>query len=157
MTSGRRPKSNFNPPAPCGAGLSAPGPLISESSNFNPPAPCGAGRCDGGGKGALVQISIHPPHAGRDFTRLWSGGADRISIHPPHAGRDPDDAKRGKRLCHFNPPAPCGAGRKSQSQTTTKKVFQSTRPMRGGTVPAGTYAACRSNFNPPAPCGAGPL
>ena len=56
-------------------------------------------------------ISIHPPHAGRDLTKLAIRYLKRISIHPPHAGRDVLLLiKRLKRL-----------------------VFQSTRPMRGGT------------------------
>ena len=37
------PDTNFNPPAPCGAGPAAHSPPASPP-NFNPPAPCGAGQ-----------------------------------------------------------------------------------------------------------------
>ena len=39
----RRTSSNFNPPAPCGAGRSHPA-FYTYPSDFNPPAPCGAGQ-----------------------------------------------------------------------------------------------------------------
>ena len=57
-----------------------------------------------------------------------------ISIHPPRAGRDKDSYTRQGRLA----------------------IFQSTRPVRGGTRMRGTKARARTYFNPPAPCGAGP-
>ena len=34
---------------------------------------------------------------------------------------------------HFNPPAPCGAGRQDQYNYLSALIFQSTRPLRGGT------------------------
>ena len=58
-----------------------------------------------------------------------------ISIHPPRAGRDvriPDGAPK-------------------------KALFQSTRPVRGGTMQKGSTGSTWTNFNPPAPCGAGPV
>ena len=78
----------FNPPAPCGAGLLMRG-VLSAVSNFNPPAPCGAGPRDSLNRQVRVGISIHPPHAGRDFSLG----------------------------CNFG----------------WREVFQSTRPVRGGT------------------------
>ena len=33
-------------------------------------------------------ISIHAPHTGRDFRRLWRKLCLAISIHAPHTGRD---------------------------------------------------------------------
>ena len=35
------------------------------------------------------------------------------------------------------------------------EIFQSTRPVRGGTSRAGLQCRTIKNFNPPAPCGAG--
>ena len=35
---------------------------------------------------------------------------------------------------HFNPPAPCGAGHPHHKNCKQKIEFQSTRPMRGGTI-----------------------
>ena len=60
----------------------------------------------------MLEISIHAPHAGRDFKRasvIIQGG---ISIHAPHAGRD----------AHWFWP------------NTSMEKFQSTRPMRGATA-----------------------
>ena len=55
---------------------------------------------------------------------------------------------------YFNPPAPCGAGRNSLPLSVVMLLFQSTRPVRGGTTFRPGHSA-PSNFNPPAPCGAG--
>ena len=79
---------DFNPPAPCGAGLQfrhIGEPVL----YFNPPAPCGAG----------------PRYL------------------PPSPNRG-----------DFNPPAPCGAGPVPLSSYTPPLLFQSTRPLRGGTA-----------------------
>ena len=78
-------------------------------------------------------ISIHAPHAGRDFRpsslvsrknknfnpRAPCGARPvtldskvaivTISIHAPHAGRDPSEPLPGSPLIYFNPRAPCGA------------------------------------------------
>ena len=145
--------SNFNPPAPCGAGR----PLLFLSLlrliiSIHPPL---AGRDHDSQYRRRVQgISIHPPLAGRDLDVVVSALLRAISIHPPLAGRDlpytppptpypisihPPLAGRD-RCCpscfqksgHFNPPAPCGAGLSSK-----------------------TACGARTNFNPPAPCGAG--
>ena len=58
------------------------------------------------------EISIHPPHAGRD-PQVFSQHIDlsRISIHPPHAGRDES----------------------RENDSLGNSEFQSTRPMRDGT------------------------
>ena len=39
-------------------------------------------------KGRVVLISIHAPHAGRDFEEKRDYITSVISIHAPHAGRD---------------------------------------------------------------------
>ena len=80
-------------------------------------------------------ISIHPPRAGRDDVALGKTAPYYvISIHPPRAGRDGKANHKLQQKRYFNPPAPCGAGR---SVRTSKKaltaLFQSTRPVRGGT------------------------
>ena len=130
---------------------------------------------------ASAYISIHPPRAGRDgfsqqegkeltqfqSTRPVRGGTSRlprarhlqtISIHPPRAGRDPfrwspcgwsqyfnppAPCGAGRRrpstspnASYFNPPAPCGAGRSSRVRVRRGATFQSTRPVRGGTADA---------------------
>ena len=104
---------------------------------------------------AIQVISIHPPHAGRDF-KLQLGhqsvinfnppspcgegpagiikraDAEEISIHPPHAGRDTDIGDYIDSNRHFNPPSPCGEG------------LISLFPL----LEIG-------HFNPPSPCGEG--
>ena len=81
----------------------------------------------------IPKISIHPPRAGRDDHQAPPFRFFLISIHPPRAGRDPSGNKYSMMKCHFNPPAPCGAG-------PVSVLVVSLRPQ---------------HFNPPAPCGAG--
>ena len=61
----------------------------------------------------------------------------------------------GGRWKYFNPPAPCGAGRGLLSWPARALQFQSTRPVRGGTLQNGEISEVEEYFNPPAPCGAG--
>ena len=56
-----------------------------------------------------------------------------ISIHPPRAGRDPRTPPRTLTTNYFNPPAPCGAGLIQNVNGLFIPLFQSTRPVRGGT------------------------
>ena len=102
--------------------------------NFNPPAPCGAG----------LAVATRPRFASEfQSTRPLRGGTQLdaaadvprpISIHPPLAGRDFNQLDIRLRGENFNPPAPCGAGRNSTPQPTYLVQFQSTRPLRGGTI-----------------------
>ena len=105
-----------------------------------------------------LDVSIHPPRVGRDYIRRWGDGVPRC----------------------FNPPSPCGEGRrKSKQPKTAPDWFQSTLPVWGGTHfshPAtwifnvsihpprvgrdhcwGTPTCKRRCFNPPSPCGEGRL
>ena len=148
---------NFNPPAPCGAGPSAPRPRSKSPKNFNPPAPCGAGRRLGGsvwmkknfnppapcGAGPVVlcshvwsrRISIHPPRAGRDWMQRMLSKTLMISIHPPRAGRDDQDQDRDNQEAVFQSTRPVRGGTSAQPVTTNSpSLFQSTRPVRGGTA-----------------------
>ena len=93
----------------------------------------------GGTSGAVQyrgqeEISIHPPHAGRDIWLCQTDGAGYISIHPPHAGRDHLSLEMQSRRLYFNPPSPCGEGPTPTRVTQTTRKFQSTLPMRGGTI-----------------------
>ena len=146
----------FNPPAPCGAGHGLLTGKRAIRKNFNPPAPCGAGPAFRSFSSSSAEISIHPPRAGRDTwgispayrafrfqsTRPVRGGTlvhhavivlGTISIHPPRAGRDHGLSHGHAGHTDFNPPAPCGAGRTLIRATRQANVFQSTRPVRGGT------------------------
>mgnify|MGYP004535488647 CR=1 FL=1 len=59
----------------------------------------------------------------------------KISIHAPHAGRDPMSNVPRLPSGNFNPRAPCGARPVSSCITDGDALFQSTRPMRGATLP----------------------
>ena len=154
---------------------------------------------DMAGGRAEGDISIHAPHAGRDASsstsrRSWRNFNPRapcgarhllqlgdvhliaISIHAPHAGRNGLRPGTSPAGVHFNPRAPCGARRGRCRKDEGRILFQSTRPMRGATGPAGAYGniadisihaphagrdmpvlrlpGLPQNFNPRAPCGA---
>ena len=82
------------------------------TSNFNPRAPCGARRHPTGGGGHRCKISTHAPLAGRDSkTVIFELGA-QISTHAPLAGRDASASPVWFHTSsNFNPRAPCGARR----------------------------------------------
>ena len=172
------PYNNFNPPAPCGAGLALSFAFLCTFVDFNPPAPCGAGR--------VGRFSIRPFARKFQSTRPVRGGtrpycdvrdAKDISIHPPRAGRDQRAAGKAHHHQDFNPPAPCGAGQPTQTFTEISEDISIHPPRAGrditdrrpaeaakisihppragrdiGLVMASTQ---RRYFNPPAPCGAG--
>ena len=107
---------------------------FARKKNFNPPAPCGAGR-----KAQVLQlyalfISIHPPHAGRDDQRFHFLVALFISIHPPHAGRDAAQACDTRNTVQFQSTRPMRGGTLNCWNCCIICIFQSTRPMRGGTL-----------------------
>ena len=103
--------------------------------DFNPRAPCGARRFPPPRILPRFPISIHAPHAGRDYGFARQHRRKTISIHAPHAGRD---VSRRRGFCRgFQ--------------------FQSTRPMRGATSAAWDNIVAIFDFNPRAPCGARPV
>ena len=101
--------SNFNPRAPCGARLGW-GLTDSNPINFNPRAPCGARLIGAKRLATKNAISIHAPHAGRDYLQYAHPPRPHaISIHAPHAGRDNPLLPQARARRNFNPRAPCGA------------------------------------------------
>ena len=124
------------------------------------------------------QISIHPPHAGRD----GHGNASLpqcANFNPPSpCGEGQNRCKKAAEIADFNPPSPCGEGPRGgftvppglyfnppspcgegpllRGKPRQIGVFQSTLPMRGGTIASIGVAATSANFNPPSPCGEGP-
>ena len=82
----------------------------------------------------ILDISIHPPRAGRDTfrERRWFRVHDFNPPSPcgegqyytcPHTYRDD----------YFNPPSPCGEGQVLAGMVRMSLLFQSTLPVRGGT------------------------
>ena len=102
----------FNPRAPYGARrISLARKLV--RVNFNPRAPYGARLWLLRRVSRLFDISIHAPHTGRDITPSPPYCIEDISIHAPHTGRDVI----------------------SRLLTISPNLFQSTRPIRGATLP----------------------
>ena len=84
-----------------------------------------------------MEISIHPPRAGRDPPTVIMGSVLGISIHPPRAGRDAHGVVgRILKRISIHPPR---AGRDSAALVLYRvdTAFQSTRPVRGGTLKRG--------------------
>ena len=142
-------------PAPRGAGQSC-GTGRPNWPNFNPPAPCGAGHgCNRSARSTGIFQSTRPLRGGTysaicsamfsifQSTRPLRGGTSvalfaisvgSISIHPPLAGRDLSGIACGYAHKNFNPPVPCGAGPGGRMAGGGCEIFQSTRPLRGGTT-----------------------
>ncbi len=81
----------------------------------------------------VVFQSARPVRGG---TILWDHWLEfmGISIRPPRAGRDSEQGRKETECQNFNPPAPCGAGRgRGRFGKMEQHVFQSARPVRGGT------------------------
>ena len=102
---------------------------------------------------AMVNVSIHAPHAGSDFitqTPLWYR---HVSIHAPHAGSDTVRCQGRHGEHRFNPRSPRGERPRFHGSTDILCQFQSTLPTRGatrGTHPPALVSLC---FNPRSPRG----
>ena len=145
---------DFNPPTPCGVGLSWAQAKISLLV-FQSTHPLWGGTCNNvvrifilrfqsthplwGGTALLflcntaIGISIHPPLVGWDGLACFCGNRVPISIHPPLVGWDALKSEIRKLQYNFNPPTPCGVGHGGELQFDNFKVFQSTHPLWGGT------------------------
>ena len=124
----------FNPPAPCGAGREDR-KQKDNHRNFNPPAPCGAGRC----RLRCLHPEAHfnpPAPCGAGHLGRRPGGPHPHFNPPAPCGAGPPQRAQNLRCRHFNPPAPCGAGLFFILMISFQVVFQSTRPLRGGTPAA---------------------
>ena len=102
----------------------------------------------------VVSISIHAPRAGRDRCGANAAVCVGISIHAPRAGRDGTSSKtRGRGNISIHAPR---AGRDLRMAVSRPQQvrFQSTRPVRGATVPLLQVVTSGGDFNPRAPCGA---
>ena len=125
----------FNPRAPCGARLPSPRPPSSERGNFNPRAPCGARRLDLSLPPILRLFQSTRPMRGATLNH-WNHHHPKlnISIHAPHAGRDyfPDTVE--EVVFQFQSTRPMRGATEKQPDAGKRAGFQSTRPMRGATT-----------------------
>ncbi len=83
-------------------------------SHFNPPIPCGMGLVVINVQRHIFRISIHPSRVGWDEHRpKLVVCPSEISIHPSRVGWDRfRQDYSSPRLVYFNPPIPCGMGRR---------------------------------------------
>ena len=127
-----------------------------------------------------IAISIHPPHAGRDCRRPGCA-ADGYDFNPPApCGAGPSVDRLYSLWFYFNPPAPCGAGRAAGTDADGERkisihppragrdegvgahiisdeLFQSTRPVRGGTFSSCPTSASLSLFQSTRPVRGGTM
>ena len=118
------------------------------ATDFNPPAPCGAGPGASFGSPWRGGFQSTRPLRGGTGGLLRESVARGISIHPPLAGRD-------RALCvptfcgkHFNPPAPCGAGQRSCTKKTVQNIAYCTKSAFTLAVLSGFLALMRPFFLP---------
>ena len=100
---------------------------------FNPRAPCGARRRRHAAIGLAVMFQSTRPMRGATHDGEIDASTGRVSIHAPHAGRDFSVALCSYKRDCFNPRAPCGARHRCGFWQSRSILFQSTRPMRGAT------------------------
>ena len=171
------PRANFNPHSPCGEGPRHPPAHRRWCGNFNPPSPCGEGRKIAEVAAISLRFQSTLPMRGGTIKQKCLCEIGIISIHPPHAGRDWYAFDEEGYMMDFNPPSPCGEGRDACRHHGEILRFQSTLPMRGGTPDRirrihgrgisihpphagrdgndGYFESWQYHFNPPSPCGEG--
>ena len=84
-------------------------------------------------------ISIHPPLAGRDAAAVAMMHTPDISIHPPLAGRDQAAGRIESKKIIFQSTRPLRGGTEEVLADAYAGIFQSTRPLRGGTLEQQAY------------------
>ena len=163
-------------PAPHGGRDEAEHRGVPPAAGFNPRAPCGARPMTLPFSPSAQRFQSTRPMRGATGRRDEAARLEGVSIHAPHAGRDFIPPSFGGRNKSFNPRAPCGARRLSTQLLHVEEEFQSTRPMRGATgldamadrfvgvsihaphAGRDPSAICPRrlvmSFNPRAPCGA---
>ena len=101
---------------------------------FQSTLPVWGGTLNGGISHTVFPISIHPPRVGRDpLPPETDTNGPNISIHPPRVGRDLVNHRYYLLSIDFNPPSPCGEGRRQAGIVRRAAKFQSTLPVWGGT------------------------
>ena len=126
---------NFNPRAPCGARLIS-AVIRLHSLSFQSTRPVrGATDQQCSIQGSKRFQSTRPVRGATHRLRSTRTPWIRISIHAPRAGRDRPSDWLPRRLHNFNPRAPCGARQAFLYNYERPTVFQSTRPVRGATLP----------------------
>ena len=126
-----------------------------ERRDFNPPAPCGAGLADYLDMTNHVQFQSTRPMRGGTTGKPSRGATGAFQSTRPVRGGTRGWAHISSPMSYFNPPAPCGAGRKHSRQITVNLDFNPPAPCGAGHCKGWMSSRATSHFNPPAPCGAG--
>ena len=169
---------HFNPPTPWGVGPI--GIAIAWTKiKFQSTHPVGGGTqttvC--AHQRPLLFQSTHPVGGGTSVATFVDEYIN-ISIHPPRGGWDYSGRTLLSDQRYFNPPTPWGVGLQTALSLPSPPSFQSTHPVGGGTGPCcpcygGSHIsihpprggwdvksadarAWTGNFNPPTPWGVGP-
>ena len=145
--------NNFNPRPPRGGRLSIMS-LFSTISAFQSTPPA---------RGATkwvtvpyytIDISIHAPREGGDFSSMCSISIHCISIHAPREGGDPPFVASSVKRKQFQSTPPArGATACPARSGGWRWQFQSTPPARGATAGASPSPARAGDFNPRPPRG----
>ena len=167
-------KTNFNPRSPCGerrcrppwlsppSGISIHAPRVgsdrpaaarpSAALYFNPRSPCGERRSGFRSPAYRWTISIHAPRVGSDPRRPPKGPAGPpISIHAPRVGSDVEALETSHTGIGISIHAPrVGSDGEVAVLHGDIAVFQSTLPVWGATVYAGTdFIFCNISIHAP--------
>ena len=131
--------ANFNPPAHVGQDQSAHHAGL-RRRGFNPRAP--RGRDTYSSFGPMFRQIFQPTcPVGRDDDSAGFRVKVVISIHTPRRARRRMARRSTSLSMDFNPPAPCGAGRRKTGYAGGSTIFQSTCPVWGRTVSSANGAA----------------
>ena len=146
----------FQSTHPVRGGTGCTSPPRFSLSRFQSTHPVRGGTAGGQRPQTGHDISIHPPRAGWDLHQVSTSYAVPISIHPPRAGWDCRLLRRLRRRGYFNPPTPCGVGRRGTWPCFAGLGISIHPPRAGWDLTLVTRFFRTSNFNPPTPCGVGP-
>ena len=161
-----RPCPRFNPRSPCGErrrgrccatvwGATTDNiSQLSGLSGFNPRSPCGERQCTAAIGRALLDVSIHAPRVGSDYTFAANGQNFYVfqSTLPVWGATWMRTALASSRSS-FNPRSPCGERRGRESANELVGRFQSTLPVWGATIGVNVRNRGVFSFNPRSPCG----
>ena len=122
----------FNPPSPCGEGLSF-GRNCWSFWHFNPPSPCGEGRTIL--SRSLPDGNFNPPSPCGEGRQRPPGRCRSRYFNPPSpCGEGRGYFQMPFKMYDFNPPSPCGEGPMWSRWCPARGAFQSTLPVWGGTA-----------------------
>ena len=102
-------------------------------------------------RGSDPSISIHPPRVGWDLPTDSAECDLEISTHPPRVGWDSGSPSWRALLWYFNPPTPCGVGRKGRCWLKRPIATISIHPPRVGWDAAANGEGCEGyiSIHPP--------